>query len=108
MSMLIKSAAIYPDAKVNADNLVIQQYITISGNLVHNPVRVALKAYNSIENADAIWLVNHIRNPFKELTKGKVLMIPKLTDVSSTTVQLGKTTSIRVKNASINGQTITL
>ena len=108
MSMLIKPSAIYPDAKVNADKLVIQQYMTITGTLVHNPAKVAMRAYGSIENADVIWLANHIRNPFKELTNGRTILIPKLTNVSSKSVKTGKSTPVHVKNATIHGQTITL
>lgn len=108
MSMLIKPASIYPDAKVNADKLVIQQYMTIRGSLVHNPAKVAMRAYGSIEHADVIWLANHIRNPFKELTDGRTILIPKLTNVSSKSVKTGKTSPVHVKNATIHGHTITL
>lgn len=108
MSMLIKPTAIYPETKVNADKLVIQQYMTITGSLVHNPAKVAMRAYGSIEHADIIWLANHIRNPFKELTDGRTILVPKLTDMSSKSVKTGKTTPVHVKNATIHGQTITL
>lgn len=104
MSTIYNKTSNYPPVKVDANSYEIQSFMTVTAELAHNPVKAALSAFGSVNNADLLWLVNHIKNPFKELTKNRILKVPSLVRASSKTTQTSVVKTTTVKNVTIDGQ----
>jgi hypothetical protein len=109
MATLFSKDKLYPQNKVNMADYAVSGLFEVTELYVHNPVKVALATVGSVANADVLWLINNIRNPFKDLTLGRLLQVPLPTQASSVPIAGGtsKAKPIKVKNARINGQKIT-
>lgn len=108
MSTIFSSnKSIYPPCRFSTAKFDIVQYYTVTAETAHNPIKVVLQTVNEVGYADMLWLANGIRNPFQELYEGRVLAVPSIQSASSMTrPAVASATSIRVRNAKVQGQKI--
>jgi hypothetical protein len=106
MSMIFESGELYPTAKMNANSFDIVSTITITEELQFNPVKVCWQAFGTYEHGDLLWLVNHVRNPFKELTVGKIIKVPYLPGVSKAVATTKQNAPVKTSNVKISGDKI--
>lgn len=100
---------IYPASKLNAVDFEAESYLEVTPDIAFNPVKTVLKALGNIAYGDLLWLMNNIRDPFKELTVGRILKVPALRQASSVAIQSAAKPqqTVKVKQAKVDGQTIT-
>jgi hypothetical protein len=106
---VFKNGDIYSKARMNANDWNIISTLTITANIAYNPLRVCYAAYGSHDNLDALLLCNAIKNPYKELYPGRVIKVPVVSDAINASNKSSKEqiTSVKVKNATVNGNKIT-
>ena len=109
MATLYSNEHLYPKNKVNMADYAVSGLFEVTELYAHNPVKVALATIGSVTEAQVLWSINNIRNPFKDLVVGRLLQVPLSSQASSVPIAPGtsKPKSIKVKNARISGQKIT-
>lgn len=96
---------IYPNAAIDITAIPVQDYFEVTEEIAYNPMLVAAKAMKGLANADALWAINQIRNPFEELKPGTILAIPLLSSINEATArkQSQQRRTIRLKNGRVDG-----
>ena len=107
MSAIFNEQSLYPQNKVNSVDFTTDRLYEVPAELAYNPAKVALAIYDSIGAATELWLVNRIKNPFKELYPGRILRVPNAISMSKANSHANTAKPIKVKKAKINGQKIT-
>lgn len=105
MSM-IYNKGLYPDTKLNSNDFSSVRTFKVTQEYAYNPLKVVLTLYGSLENADALWMMNHIRNPFKELMQGVILKVPYLQGLSRNAASAKQAAPLKSMNIKIQGKSI--
>jgi hypothetical protein len=101
------------DNRVYFDQLPLTALLEIDETLQNNPLKLAMHINQPLNVLEMIFLSNNIRNPYEDLTIGKVIAIPDFSYMQSE-VQQGSSYNantqrpvLTLKQASISDNKIT-
>jgi len=104
---------LYPASRILANNVDVQEF-EITAECENNPALVLAILYNGVppaEYADVFFAVNHITDPYTQLTKGRLVKRVSVETMSSLQQSPASVTNIRqstkVRHAKVSNMKVT-